>query len=322
MKRTYITMTENFGLSKKNKIVVIGAGNVGQAIAYTLMVRRQANDIVIIDKDTDKAKSAAEDIAHGTGFFSQISVRTGDYRECADAFLIIITAGKVRAADQSRLELAKDNINIAREITAEIMNHCDNPLLLVVSNPVDIITAAVLDESGLSRGRVIGSGTSLDTARFRHLIGEALNLNVSDINAYVLGEHGDSQVHIWSDVHIAGIPLCEYEKQMQMPLDKELISRRTKKGGAEIIAGKGATFYGVAMAVSNIAEIILNDKQGIVPVSHMLSDKFGGWSGAVISMPCIVGSSGITKTIMIPMSDEEKEAMDRSAEIVLELQRL
>ena len=307
---------------RKNKIVVVGAGNVGQAIAYTLMVRHHANDIVIIDKDTEKAKSAAEDIAHGTGFFSQIKVRTGGYEECADSDIIIITAGKVRGKDQSRLELAKDNIGIAREITSEIMKHCTDPIILVVSNPVDIITAAVLKESGLHRGRVIGSGTSLDTARFRHLISEALNLNVSDVNAYVLGEHGDSQVHIWSDVHIAGIPLYEYESQLDHPVDKELISQRTKKGGAEIIAGKGATFYGVAMAVANIAEIIINDKQGIVPVSHMLNDSFGKWAGAVISMPCIVGSGGITKTVRIPMSDEERLAMDKSAEIVLEMQRM
>ncbi len=306
----------------KNKIVVIGAGNVGQAIAYTLMVRRQANDIVIIDKDKEKAESAAEDIAHGTGFFSQIRVRTGGYEECSDAGLIIITAGKVRGAGQSRLELAKDNIKIAREITADIMRHCTNPLILVVSNPVDIITAAVLDESGIHRSRVIGSGTSLDTARFRHLISEALNLNVSDVNAYVLGEHGDSQVHIWSDVHIAGIPLHEYETQMGRPLDRESISEHTKKGGAQIIAGKGATFYGVAMAVANITEMILNDKQGIVPVSHMLNDTFGKWAGAVISMPCILGSGGVTKTIMIPMSDDERKAMDKSAEVVLEMQKL
>ena len=306
---------------QKNKIIVVGAGNVGQAIAYTLMVRRCANDIVIIDKDREKAKSAAEDIAHGTGFFSQIKVRTGGYEECSDAEIIIITAGKVRDANQSRMDLAKDNICIVREVTSDIMKHCDNPIILTVSNPVDIITAAVLKESGLHRGRVIGSGTSLDTARFRHLISESLNLNVSDVNAYVLGEHGDSQVHIWSDVHIAGIPLGEYERQMNHPLDRQLISEHTRKGGAEIIAGKGATFYGVAMAVAIIVEIIINDKQGIVPVSHMLNDSFGKWAGAVISMPCILGAGGITKTIRIPMSEEERAAMDRSAEIVLKMQR-
>lgn len=303
------------------KIVIIGAGNVGQAIAYTLMVRRQAREIVIIDKNRERAASAAKDIAHGTGFFSQVWIKDGDYSECADASLVILTAGTGRQPGQSRLQLAEVNVDICRGITKNVMEYADNPIFIVVSNPVDIITAAVLKESGLHRGRVIGSGTSLDTARFRYLISEALNLDVADVNAYVLGEHGDSQVPIWSDVIIAGIPLNIYEEQIGVSADREAIDEHTKKGGAEIIAGKGATFYGVAMAVSNIVDNIINVQRGIVPVAHMLDKRFGEWAGVVMSMPCILSKEGVSKTLNIPFSDEEARRMHGSVKILKDYQK-
>ena len=303
------------------KIVVIGAGNVGQAVAYTLMVRRQANEIVFIDKDENRAESAANDIAHGTGFFSQVWVRGGDYSDCADAHLVIITAGVGRKPGQSRLELAEVNVGIAREITKDIMKYADNPIILVVSNPADIITAAVLERSGLPRGRVIGSGTSLDTARFRYLISEALRTDVAEVNAYVLGEHGDSQVPVWSDVTIAGIPLSLYEEQLGIHIDRKNIEEHTRKGGAEIIAGKGATFYGVAMAVSNIAENILQTQGGVVPVAHMMDDRFGEWGGVVMSMPCLLNKDGVLRTLNIPLNEDEKEKMYASARVLKEMQK-
>lgn len=306
--------------ASRNKIVIIGAGNVGQAIAYTLMVRRQAGEIVFIDVDEGRARSAAQDIAHGTGFFSQVWLRSGDYDECADASIIIITAGVGRKPGHSRLELAGVNADIIRDITEKIMTHCKNPLILVVSNPADIITAAVLKQSGLHRGRVIGSGTSLDTARFRYLISEALGIDVADVNAYVLGEHGDSQVPIWSEVTIAGIPLTVYEEQMEVSIDREAIEVHTKKGGAEIIAGKGATFYGVAMAVSEIVENLLYIQSGIVPVAHMLDTRYGEWAGVVMSMPCILNTEGISRTLNIPMTDEERSKLSASAQVIREFQ--
>ena len=185
-------------------------------------------------------------------------------------------------------------MSIVREITKNIMQHNDDPLILVVSNPADIITAAVLQESGLHRGRVIGSGTSLDTARFRYLISEALGLDVADVSAYVLGEHGDSQVPIWSEVTIAGIPLDVSEEQMDVK---------------------------VAMAVSNIVENLLYIQSGIVPVAHLLDKRYGDWAGVVISMPCILNTEGVSRTLNIPMTDEEKEKMDASVNVLKEFQR-
>lgn len=306
--------------SHKNKIVVVGAGNVGEAIAYTLMVRKQANDIVLVDLNEDRAKGAALDIAQGTSFFKQVWVRKGGYEECTDAQLIVITAGIARKPGQTRLDLAKTNVSIVRSITRSIMEHAKNPLILVVSNPADVTTAAVTEESGLPAGRVIGSGTSLDTARFRYFISEALKVNIEDVNAYILGEHGDSQVPVWSAANIGGVPIDEYAAQVGVNLDKAAISKRTKEGGAEVIQMKGATFYGIAMAVSNIVERIMKDESAILPVAHVLGEEFGSWAGVAISMPCIVSWDGVEKTLELPMTEEEKEAMELSVKTLKEFQ--
>lgn len=300
----------------RDKIVVVGAGNVGEAVAYTLMVRNQANDIVLIDLNEDRAKGAALDIGHGTSFFKQVQVRYGGYEECADAQLIIITAGVARKPGQTRLDLAKINVSIARSITKSIMEYANDPLILVVSNPADIITMTVWKESGLPRHRVIGSGTSLDTARFRYLLSKKLRVNVEDVQAYVLGEHGDSQVPIYSSAQVAGLPMDTFAEHVSVELDKEEITRRTKTGGAEIIGLKGATFYGVAMSVSKIVESIMNDENAIISVSHVLSEKFGDWAGVAASLPCRVGNDGINLTIDIPISEEETELMNKSVEML------
>ena len=308
-------------VSYKNKIVVVGAGNVGEAIAYTLMVRKQANDIVLVDLNEDRAQGAALDIAQGTSFFKEVWVRKGGYEECADARLIIITAGIARKPGQTRLDLARTNISIVKSITRSIMEYAENPLILVVSNPADILTAAVTEESGLPSTRVIGSGTSLDTARFRYFISEAMHVDIKDINAYILGEHGDSQVPIWSSVNIGGVPIDDFAAQVKRNLDKESISLRTRDGGAEVIRLKGATFYGIAMAVSNIVERVTKDENAILPVAHVLGKEFGSWAGVAISMPCVVGWNGIKRTLRIPMTEEEVAAMENSVKTLQEFQK-
>ncbi|WP_148408984.1 L-lactate dehydrogenase [Murimonas intestini] len=304
--------------SHKDKIVVVGAGNVGEAIAYTLMVRVQANDIVLVDVNEDRAKGAALDIAHGTSFFKQVWVRQGGYEECADAQMIIITAGIARKPGQTRLDLAKTNVSIVKSITENIMKYAKNPLILVVSNPADITTMAVQQVSGLPAERVIGSGTSLDTARFRYILSEKLHINIEDINAYILGEHGDSQVPIYSSANVGGFPLEEYAGQVGAQLDKKAIAERTKNGGAEVIKLKGATFYGIAMAVSNIVETIMKDDNALLPVAHVLDESFGEWAGVAISLPCRLGWEGIVQTHRIPMDENEKKLMDHSAELLKE----
>lgn len=303
----------------RDKIVVVGAGNVGEAIAYTLMVRVQANDIVLIDVNADRARGTATDIAHGTSFHKQVWVRQGGYEECADAQIIIITAGIARKPGQTRLDLAKTNVSIVKSITENIMKYAKNPLILVVSNPADLTTAAVLEASGLPANRVIGSGTSLDTARFRYNLSTKLHVNVEDIQAYIVGEHGDSQVAVWSSAMVGGFPLEDYARQVGVSLDKKEIAEHTKNGGAEIIGLKGATFYGIAMAVSTIVEAIMKDDSAILPVAHVLDESFGSWAGMAVSLPCRIGWEGIEACLRIPMNEEEQKAMDASIKVLQEL---
>lgn len=300
----------------RDKIVVIGAGNVGEAIAYTLMVRVQANDIVLIDLNEDRAKGAALDIGHGTSFFKQVWVRTGGYEECADAKLIIITAGVARKPGQTRLDLARINISIVKSITKSIMEYAKNPLILVVSNPADITTMAVQKESGLPAERVIGSGTSLDTARMRYLLSKKLKVNIEDVNAYVVGEHGDSQVPIFSSANVGGFPIHDFAAQIGVKMDEDEIADKTRNGGAEVISLKGATFYGIAMAVSNIVETIMKDGSALIPVAHVLDESFGEWAGVAVSLPCRIGWDGINQTLRVPMDEKETEQMNASVKIL------
>ena len=307
--------------TRKNKVVIVGAGNVGESIAFAMMTRKIANDIVLIDLNEARAEGDALDLGQGASLYEQISIRQGGYEECADANLIVITAGIARKPGQTRLELAKVNVSIVRSITQEIMKHADNPMILVVSNPADIITAVVQNESGLPVNRVIGSGTSLDTARFRYFIANALDVNITDVNAYILGEHGDSQVPMWSTVNVAGIPLEDFLKQTGKTIDKEDIAKRTREGGADIIKRKGATFLGIAMASATIVENILNDENAVLPVAHVLGKEFGNWAGTAISLPCIVNGDGIKTSLEIRMTDEEKEAMEKSVKTLHDFQK-
>ena len=206
--------------------------------------------------------------------------------------------------------------SIVKSITENIMKYAENPLLLVVSNPADIITKAVQETSGLPANRVIGTGTSLDTARFRYNISTKLHVNVEDIQAYVVGEHGDSQVAVWSSAMVGGFPLEDYAKQVGVTLDKKEIAEHTKNGGAEVIGLKGATFYGIAMSVSNIVEAIMKDDSAILPAACVLDESFGEWAGVAVSLPCRIGWEGIETCLRIPMNEEEQAAMNKSVAIL------
>ena len=297
----------------KSKIVVIGAGNVGEAIGYTLMLRRQSSDIVLVDLNEKRAKGSALDIAHGTAFSRQSRIRMGGYEECADAEAIIITAGVARKPGQTRLDLAKINVGIIRSITENIMRYADNPLIVVVSNPVDISTYIVQQTSGLPANRVIGTGTSLDTARFRYLLSEACKVDVCDINAYVLGEHGDSQVAIWSSAAVGGEPILDFINRNNIVLDQDTIAQKAKDSGAKVISLKGATFYGIAMTTSRIVEALLTDENSVLPVAHVLDSSFGALADVAVSLPCVLNRTGIARVMSIPMSDQERAAVEASA---------
>ena len=298
---------------KKSKIVVVGAGNVGESVAFSLMLKEVASEIVMIDVNAERAEGSAFDMEDATAFHSETKIRTGSYEDCRDAFIIVITAGIARQPGQTRLDLAKTNVSIAKSITKSIMEHAVDPLIVVISNPVDVLTAIVQETSGIPANRVIGSGTTLDTARLRRLISEKCQVAITDVNAYVLGEHGDTQVAIWSRATVGGESLDYYFESMDEKVDLAELADTAKSGGATIIKKKGATFLGIAICAARICEAIMRDEHAVLPVAHVLGDEYGPWAGVAISLPSVISKRGIVRTINIKLSEEEKQAMNHSA---------
>lgn len=302
-------------ISKKNKVVVIGAGRVGEAVVYTLAMSRTASEIVMVDVVADRAKGSALDINHGLAFHKQVTVRQGDYSECADAKVIIVSAGLARKPGQTRLDLAKSNVKIARSIAKSIMEHAENPLIVVISNPVDVLTYVIQKETGLPKSRVIGSGTILDTSRLRFMLSRECDVDITDVNAYVLGEHGDSQVPAWSRITIAGMPLLEYcdKNGIEIRSKMKRIAEEVNKAGGTVIALKGATYLGIAMNTSRIVDAILDDEKAVLPVSHVMDGEVLDMKDVAISFPCVVDADGIKKVLDMDYSEDEEKAIVASA---------
>ncbi len=302
-------------ISKKNKVVVIGAGRVGEAVVYTLAMSRTASEIVMVDVVADRAMGSALDINHGLAFHKQVTVRQGDYSECADAKVIIVSAGLARKPGQTRLDLAKSNVKIARSIAKSIMEHAENPLIVVISNPVDVLTYVIQKETGLPKSRVIGSGTILDTSRLRFMLSQECDVDITDVNAYVLGEHGDSQVPAWSRITIAGMPLLEYcdKNGIEIRSKMKRIAEEVNKAGGTVIALKGATYLGIAMNTSRIVDAILDDEKAVLPVSHVMDGEVLDMKDVAISFPCVVDADGIKKVLDMDYSEDEEKAIVASA---------
>jgi len=302
--------------TNKGKVVVIGAGKVGATVAYTIMMNNLTSEIVLVDVDRGKARGEAEDISHGIAFFKQVLIRDGDYSDCADADVIVLTAGIPRKPGQTRIDLARTNVAVTREIVRNVMEYAENPLFVVISNPVDVLTYVVQKESGLPASRVIGSGTTLDTGRFRYLLSQHCKVDVRNVHAYIIGEHGDSEVPVWSRASIASKPFDEYCEDCPrrcLKINREQIFEQTRDAGAEIIKLKGATFYGVAMATTRIIGAIMGDENSVLTVSTVLDGNYGIHDVA-LSLPCIVNRNGIDRYLDIRISDEELMQLRESAD--------
>lgn len=308
-------------ITQKGKVVIIGAGNVGATIAYTIMMNNMMSEIVLIDIDRSKAKGEALDMNHGIAYFKQINIRDGDYSDCTDAEVIIITAGVARKPGQTRIDLAKINVSIAKDIAKNIMQYATNPLILVFSNPVDIITYIIQKETGLDRRRVIGSGTTLDTARFRYLLSKHCNVDVRNVHAYIIGEHGDSQLAVWSRANIAGKTFDEVclncEKQCHN-INREKIFAETKNSGAEIIALKGSTYFGISLAAMRILGAITGDESSILTVSSVINGEYG-ISDVALSLPSVIAANGIERIIDIDISEKELSELNSSVQKLKEV---
>ena len=297
------------------KAAVIGCGFVGSASAFSLMNSGLFSEIVLIDADKDKAEGEAMDNSHGVPFSRQMKIYAGSYDDVEDAAIIIITAGANQKPDETRIDLVHKNVQIFKSIIPEIAKRDFKGILLIVANPVDILTYVSLKLSGYEEHRVIGSGTVLDTARLKTRLGEHLQVDSKSVHAFIIGEHGDSEIAAWSSANVSGIPLdsfCEMRGHFKHKEATREIAEKVKNSAYEIIQKKRATYYGIAMAVKRICEVIIRDEKSILPVSSMMHGEYG-IEDVVLSMPAIVGKNGLETKVPLKLNDEEQKALENSA---------
>ena len=309
----------------KNKVTIIGAGSVGATIAYTLVANGPVTDIVLIDINRDKAKAEAMDIRQATPFLTSARVYEGTYEDAEGSDIVIITSGVGRKPGQSRIDLTQTNVNILKSIAPEIEKHAPDAIYLLVANPVDILTYMFCKLTNVPKSRVIGSGTSLDTIRLRTRLSELYAVNQKQVHAYVLGEHGDSSFVAWSAADISGIHLDDYEGSVThkgalniTPYTHEEVEEYAKKSGGQIIAGKGATFYGIAASVCHIVKNIYSGADTVATVSTLMEGEYGV-EDVCLSTLCVLGREGVKMTLTPKLSDEEVEKFQASAKAMKEV---
>ncbi|MCI8367230.1 MAG: L-lactate dehydrogenase [Eggerthellaceae bacterium] len=303
------------------KVAIIGCGFVGSASAFALMESGLFSEMVLVDVDQARAEGEALDISHGTAFASPMEIRAGGYDDIADAGVIVITAGIGQKPGETRIDLVNKNVEVFKGILGEIRARNCGGILLVVANPVDILTYVTVKLSGLPESRVIGSGTVLDTGRLKHIIGERLAVDPRNVHARILGEHGDSELIAWSSAHVAGIPLEDfYHMRVDGSYDdfRHEMSDVVRNSAYEIIAKKKATYYGIAMAVTRICGAIVRDEKSVLSVSNCLHGEYG-ITDVALSTPCIVGKEGIEVRIPPSLNYQEQQELKASAETLREV---
>lgn len=308
-------MTQN---NKPVRVAVVGLGNVGATLAYGLLLSGLAAEIVLIDSNHAKAEGEAMDLNHAVPFSHPTRIWAGSYNDCSDAAVIVITAGAGQKAGDTRLDLLQHNADIFRQIVPLIVEHNRNGILLIATNPVDVLTALTMKLSGLPGRRVFGSGTILDTARFRYLLSQHFGVEARSVHAYIIGEHGDSEVPVWSLANVAGMRLEEFCAALDRSCDWEAlhgIFEQTRNAAYHIIARKRATYYAVATGLTRIVEAILRDQNTVLSVSSHV-DGIYGISDVCLSLPSIVNRNGIERVLHLNLSTEEEEKLRNSAAIL------
>ena len=300
------------------KVAVIGCGFVGSACAFALMQHGLYSDMVLIDANRARAEGEAEDIAHGLLFAKPMNIRAGDYADAADAAMAVVTAGANQKPGETRLDLVRRNSAIMLSVLGELKKAGFAGNILVVSNPVDVLTRVAQMHAGLPEGRVFGSGTVLDTARLRYLLGEHLDVDNRSVHAFIVGEHGDSEIALWSSATVSGVPLhdfCEMRGYFDHENAMREIGESVKNSAYRIIERKGATYYGIAMAVLRICEAVVRDEKSILPVSAALHGEFG-IEEVTLSVPAIVGKEGVEKIVPVSLSEDERTRLHYSADVL------
>lgn len=309
------------GGTNNRKAAVIGCGFVGSASAFALMQSGLFTEMVLIDVDRERAEGEAMDISHGVPLAEPMTIYAGDYRDIVDAAVIIITAGANQKPGETRLDLVQKNAKIMKSIVTQIAEKGCRGMLLIVSNPVDILTYVAQKVSGLPEKRVFGSGTVLDSARLRYHLGRHLGVDSRSVHAFVIGEHGDSEIAAWSSANISGVPLdtfCEMRGHYDHEGNTESIEDRVRGSAYEIIAKKDATYYGIAMVVKRLCQAIVRDEKSVFPVSRRMHGEYGV-GDVVLRMPAIIGADGVENLVPISLNEKEKAGLCQSAETLRQI---
>lgn len=304
-------------IARGSKVAIIGAGQVGATVAFSLAFQQLCSELVLIDVNKEKAAGEVLDISHGLPFLGHMNIYAGDYSDIKDCDLIIITAGIPRKPGETRMDLALKNVKLAHIITDSIMANYTKGNILIVSNPCDVVTYKIAQWTGLGN-KIIGSGTNLDSARFRQFLSQKLAVDVRNVHGYILGEHGDTQFPAWSQTHIAGMHIDDYCSARGISFsddDKIAIAEETKKAGATIIGLKGATYNGIAVSAAALTQSLLKDEHTIRPVCSVLNGEYG-ITDCPMNVPTIIGANGIEKVLEVPLTEVEMANIAKSAESI------
>lgn len=302
---------------KKGKIVLVGTGFVGMSMAYSMLNRGGIEELILIDIDKEKTVGEEMDLSHGLPFAPQkMVIKAGDYAECKDAEIVVITAGVAQKPGQTRLELAKVNTRIIKTITQSIMESGFNGIIIVASNPVDLMTYVVYKVSGLPKNKVIGSGTVLDTARLRYMLADYFKVSSKNVHAYIMGEHGDSSFVPWNHTYVGCKKIIDIMKDNYHPMeDLEKIHQGVVNAAYEIIEKKKATYYGIGMSLNRLVRAILDDENSVLTVSTYLEGKYGQ-NDIFIGVPAVINENGVRELLELELSEEEQQKLDNSCQLI------
>lgn len=306
---------------KKRKVVIIGSGSVGATYAYALMHTGLADLIVLLDLDRKHAEGEVMDLSHGLAFVPPVEIRVGDYADCADANLIVVTAGAKQKPDQTRLDLIRANVKIIGSIADQIKQQNSSAIVLMVTNPVDILTYTAVQHLGWPREKVIGSGTVLDSARFRYMLSKHCGIDARSVHAYIIGEHGDSEVAAWSLAHIGGVAVSDYCRicrKCDTAENHTEIAKNVRDSAYHIIDYKGSTYYAIGLSLVRISTAILRNEHSVLTVSSLLQGEYG-LSDVCLSVPCVLGESGVERIVTATLLPEEQAALNKSAQTLREV---
>ncbi|KAM5186097.1 L-lactate dehydrogenase C chain isoform 1-T1 [Callospermophilus lateralis] len=309
----------------QRKITIIGSGSVGMACAICILLKDLADELALVDVAEDKLKGETMDLQHGSLFFSTSKIVSGkDYKVSENSKLVIVTAGARQKEGESRLDLVQRNVTIMKSIIPSIVRYSPDCKMLIVSNPVDILTYVIWKISGLPASRVIGSGCNLDSARFRYLIGEKLGVHPTSCHGWIIGEHGDSSVPLWSGVNVAGVPLKSLQPDLGTDSDKEqwkTIHKQVVESAYEVLKLKGYTSWAIGLSVTDLAGSILKNLRRVHPVSTMVKGLYGIKEEIFLSIPCILGRNGISDIVKVKLNSQEETLLKKSANTLWNIQK-